>query len=43
MVDIASPDGGALRADSRSDPRDPSGYSADDLLSLCFINSPHHA
>jgi putative intracellular protease/amidase len=43
VVDIASPDGGALRADSWSDPRDPSGYSADDLLSLGFINSPHHA
>jgi putative intracellular protease/amidase len=42
-VEIASPDGGALRADAWSDPRDPSGYSADDLLSLGFLNSPHHA
>ena len=42
-VEVASPDGGALRADSWSDPRDASGYSADDLLSLGFINSPRHA
>jgi hypothetical protein len=33
QVDIASPDGGALQADSWSDPRDRSGYSAEDLLS----------
>src|SRR5262245_40027343 len=42
-VDIASPDGGALEADSWSDPRDKSGYSADDLISLGFISSPEHA
>lgn len=42
-VDIASPDGGELRADSWSDPRDDSGYSAEDLLSLGFIHSPGHA
>lgn len=41
-VDIASPDGGALRGDSWSDPRDESGYSADDLISLGFIHSPKH-
>jgi putative intracellular protease/amidase len=41
-VDVASPDGGALQADSWSDPRDKSGYSADDLISLGFINSPTH-
>jgi putative intracellular protease/amidase len=41
-VDIASPDGGALEADSWSDPRDESRYSADDLVSLGFINSPEH-
>jgi putative intracellular protease/amidase len=41
-VDIASPDGGQLRADSWSDPRDESGYSAEDLISLGFINSPAH-
>ncbi|MCB0157351.1 MAG: type 1 glutamine amidotransferase domain-containing protein [Caldilineaceae bacterium] len=41
-VDIASPDGGALQWDSWSDPRDESGYSAHDLISLGFINSPEH-
>jgi putative intracellular protease/amidase len=41
-VDIASPDGGALRGDAYSDPRDPSGYSAEDLVSLGFLNSPAH-
>ena len=41
-VDIASPDGGALQADSWSDPRDESGYSAHDLISLGFILSPQH-
>ena len=39
-VEIASPDGGPLRADSWSDPRDESGYSAEDLISLGFVNSP---
>ena len=41
-VDIASPDGGALRGDAYSDPRDESGYSAEDLISLGFLNSPAH-
>jgi putative intracellular protease/amidase len=41
-VDIASADGGPLRADAFSDPRDESGYSAEDLISLGFINSPAH-
>jgi putative intracellular protease/amidase len=41
-VDIASPDGGPLRADPWSDPRDDSKYSAEDLVSLGFINSPEH-
>jgi putative intracellular protease/amidase len=41
-VDVASPEGGALQADSWSDPRDESGYSAEDLISLGFINSPAH-
>ena len=39
-VDIASPDGGALDADSWSDPRDDSRCWADDLISLGFITSP---
>jgi putative intracellular protease/amidase len=43
QVDIASPDGGALQADSWSDPRDVSHYSAEDLVSLGFICSPDHA
>ena len=42
-VDIASPDGGTLKGDAWSDPRDDSGYSADDLLSLGFLSSPRHA
>src|SRR5262245_10810275 len=42
-VDIASADGGALRPDPWSDPRDESGYSAEDLISLGFISSPSHA
>jgi putative intracellular protease/amidase len=41
-VDVYSPDGGALEGDKLSDPRDESGYSADDLISLGFINSPKH-
>ncbi|MBL8930565.1 MAG: type 1 glutamine amidotransferase domain-containing protein [Kineosporiaceae bacterium] len=42
-VRIASPDGGALQADSFSDPDDASGYSAHDLISRGFKNSPSHA
>lgn len=41
-VDIYSPDGGALQADSWSDPRDESEYSSHDLISLGFLNSPEH-
>jgi putative intracellular protease/amidase len=41
-VEVASPDGGPLRGDSWSDPRDKSKYSADDLISLGFVNSPEH-
>jgi putative intracellular protease/amidase len=39
-VDIVSPDGGALKADSWSDPDDPSGYSGDDLISQGFKHMP---
>jgi putative intracellular protease/amidase len=39
-VEIFSPDGGECRADSMSDPRDPSGYSASDLISMGFISTP---
>ena len=42
-VTIASPSGGTLTADAWSDPRDDSGYSAEDLLSLGFLSSPSHA
>lgn len=42
-VVIASPQGGALVADAYSDPADPSGYSAHDLISRGFIASPEHA
>ena len=42
-VDVASTEGGELQADKWSDPRDQSKYSADDLISLGFINSPDHA
>lgn len=42
-VVVASPAGGDLAADSWSDPRDESGYSSDDLLTLGFVSSPTHA
>lgn len=42
QVEVASPEGGRLEGDKWSDPRDESGYSADDLISLGFINSPAH-
>lgn len=37
---IASPDGGHVEVDDISDPRHPSGYSADDILSLGFLCTP---
>jgi putative intracellular protease/amidase len=42
-VEIRSPRGGELVADSYSDPENPSGYSAHDILSLGFKRSPQHA
>jgi putative intracellular protease/amidase len=42
-VDIYSPEGGKLEADNWSDPRDESGYSSHDLLSLGFLSSPQHS
>ncbi len=39
-VEIFSPAGGACVADGMSDPRDPSGYSASDLISMGFIATP---
>jgi putative intracellular protease/amidase len=42
-IEVFSPKGGKCEADAMSDPRDASGYSASDLISLGFINSPTHA
>ena len=39
-VEIFSPTGGKCEADSMSDPRDASGYSASDLISMGFISTP---
>lgn len=39
-VEVFSPDGGRCEADAMSDPRDPSGYSASDLVSMGFIATP---
>jgi putative intracellular protease/amidase len=39
-VEVFSPDGGACEPDAMSDPRDPSGYSASDLVTLGFVNKP---
>jgi putative intracellular protease/amidase len=39
-VEIFSPDGGKSEADAMSDPRDPSGYSETDLVSMGFIATP---
>ena len=42
-VEIFSPDGGKCEADALSDPRDPSGYSDTDLITLGFIHTPRLA
>ncbi len=39
-VDVFSPDGGKCEADAMSDPRDPSGYSDSDIVSLGFLATP---
>jgi putative intracellular protease/amidase len=39
-VEVFSPNGGKCEADAMSDPRDPSGYSASDLISMGFIAKP---
>jgi putative intracellular protease/amidase len=39
-VTIASPDGGPVEVDALSDPRDPSRWSADDLISMGALNTP---
>jgi putative intracellular protease/amidase len=42
-VTVASPDGGDVEVDALSDPRDPSGYSASDVLSLGYLSSDAHS
>jgi putative intracellular protease/amidase len=42
-VEVFSPNGGKCEPDSLSDPRDPSGYSASDLISMGFIATPRLA
>src|SRR5262245_7166670 len=39
-VVIASPNGGRVEVDTLSDPRDPSKWSAEDLISMGFLNTP---
>ena len=39
-VELFSPAGGKCEADALSDPRDPSGYSDTDLISLGFLSTP---
>ena len=39
-VTIASPDGGKVEMDPLSDPRDPSRWSVDDLITMGFVNTP---
>jgi putative intracellular protease/amidase len=40
VVEIFSPAGGKCEADAMSDPRDPSGYSSTDLITIGFIATP---
>jgi putative intracellular protease/amidase len=40
LVTIASPDGGEVKPDGYSDPRDASGYSKDDALSRDYLERP---
>jgi len=39
-VTIASPEGGKVEMDALSDPRDESKWSADDLITMGFLNTP---
>jgi putative intracellular protease/amidase len=39
-VTIASPDGGKVELDALSDPRDPSKWSSEDLITMGFVNTP---
>jgi putative intracellular protease/amidase len=40
QVTVASPEGGKVEVDALSDPRDESRWSADDLVSMGFLNTP---
>jgi putative intracellular protease/amidase len=42
-VELFSQDGGKCEADAMSDPRDPSGYSSHDLISMGFVATPRLA
>ena len=42
-VTVASPEGGKVEVDALSDPRDESKWSADDLISMGFLNTPELA
>jgi putative intracellular protease/amidase len=42
-VELFSPAGGKCEADAMSDPRDPSGYSETDLISMGFLSTPRLA
>jgi putative intracellular protease/amidase len=42
-VEVFSPIGGKCDPDSLSDPRDPSGYSSTDLITMGFMSMPHLA
>ncbi len=42
-VTVASPNGGKVEIDALSDPRDPSKWSAEDLISMGFLNTPELA
>src|SRR5215471_20403528 len=39
-VTIASPGGGKVQMDALSDPRDPSKWSSEDLITMGFVNTP---
>jgi putative intracellular protease/amidase len=42
-VTVASPDGGRVELDAMSDPRDPSRWSADDVISMGSLHAPEIA
>jgi len=40
QIDVFSPAGGKCEGDAMSDPRDSSGYSSSDLISMGFVSTP---